>query len=98
MRYEDHVESFMAAHPDADRSIVEKVNREIDQFAHFPHVVTLQRHRKFLHHAEGIEYFGIMYGDTGAAAARMHVEQDTGHVPSMADYALGTVDEYGMKR
>lgn len=98
MKFEKHVESFMSANPDANIITVEKVNREIDQFAHFPNLVTLERHRKFLHHKEGIEYFGIVYGQVGADAARMHVMQDCGHIPDMADYAYGYVDSYGMRR
>lgn len=95
MKFEDHVKSFMHKYPDADKSVVEKVNREIDQFAHFPNYDTLSRHRKFLHHKEGIEYFGLVYGDVGSLAAREHILQDCGHVPDMADYILGGVDEYG---
>lgn len=98
MKFEDHVNSFMHAHPDAHRQTVEEVNRRIDQFAHFPNFVTLERHRKFLHHAEGIEYFGIVYGEVGRLAAREHVIQDCGHVPTLEDYVLGHVDVYGVKR
>lgn len=96
--FKSHVRSFMALYPNADRKIVEEVNGRIDQFAHFPNNDTLMHHRKFLHHAEGIEYFGKVYGETGRAAARLHVIDDCGHVPTMLDYALDVVDTLGHKK
>lgn len=95
MKYEQHVESYMQKYPEADRSIVEEVNRRIDQFAHYPNPETLAGHRKFLHHLEGAEYFEKVYGYEGRRAALEHIIQDCGAVPSMEDYALGFVDMYG---
>ena len=99
MELSEHVRAFFAAHLDRDtpanRQIVEEVNCRIDQFAHYPREATLLGHRKFLHHAEGIEYFALAYGDIGALAARQHVMEDCGHVPRAADYYNGTVDAFG---
>lgn len=99
MRESDHVNQFFARHPEwdneANRKIVEEVNRRIDQFAHYPREATLLRHRKFLHHIEGIEYFGLQYGMVGEAAARQHVVEDCGHIPNAEDYYTGKVDMFG---
>ena len=98
MRFEDHVDAFMDEHPDADIQVVKEVNRRIDQFAHFPRHDTLAGHRKFLHHAEGVVYFDLVYGPTGREAATQHIREDCGHIPTMEDYVLGFVDEYGRKK
>lgn len=95
MKFQDHVSHHMKEYPLADRAIVEEVNRRIDQFAHFPNWDTLQGHRKFLHHQEGIEYFGLRYGEDGRLAARLHILDDIGHIPNMIDYHNGTVDGLG---
>ena len=101
MKESEHVDAFFAARPDQDtpanRRIVEEVNRRIDQFAHYPRAETLVQHRRYLHHAEGIEYFALVYGIVGEAAARQHVIEDCGHVPHARDYYDGTVDEFGGK-
>lgn len=78
-----------------NRALVAEVNRRIDQFAHFPREVTLMRHRKFLHHKEGIEYFELQYGMVGGSAARQHVMEDCGHIPNATDYYDGKVDRMG---
>ena len=73
----------------------EEVNRRIDQFAHYPDMEFLMEHRKFLHHAEGIEYFEMRCGQKGGEAARLHVLRDCGHVPNALDYYTGLVNCYG---
>lgn len=100
-----HVRAFIEGHPEIDwdttapfggnKTIVAAVNIEIDQFAHFPRHDTLTRHRKFLHHKEGIEYFGLVYGDIGRQAAEQHVLEDCGWVPSAIDYYNGNADTFG---
>jgi hypothetical protein len=95
-----HIERFFEKYPELDdqssRWIVSAVNQEIDQFAHFPNMKFLRKHRKFLHHREGIEYFGLRYGRVGALAAVEHVKDDCdGYVPRAKDYYDRTVDEYG---
>ena len=101
MKESDHVDSFFAAHPDLDneenRSIVTRVNAVIDQFAHWPRRDTIERHRKFLHHAQGIEYFGLVYGETGRLAAMQHVMEDCDHIPQAYHYYDGTVGKYGTR-
>ena len=97
MKFEDHVKNYIHKHPNADVRLVRLINKEIDQFAHFPNWETLQRHRKFLHHKEGIEYFGILYGEMGADIAKQHVLDDIGHIPEMIDYHIGVVDMFGRK-
>jgi hypothetical protein len=97
--YEDHLTAFFRDHPEWDtpenREIVGEVNRRIDQFAHYPREDTVPRHRRFLHHAEGIDYFGRIYGEVGYRAAEHHVLLDCGHVPHAIDYYSGAVDEFG---
>ena len=73
----------------------EEVNRRLDQFAHYPDMEFLSRHRKFLHHVEGIEYFRRRYGKIGAEAARLHVLRDCGHIPKAQDYYDNTVGVFG---
>ena len=73
----------------------EEVNQRIDQFAHYPDMEFLVRHRRFLHHQEGIEYFERRYGKIGGQAARLHVLRDCGHIPEAADYDKGIVDSFG---
>lgn len=101
MKESEHVTAFFAKHPDLDnpanREIVTQVNQRIDQFAHFPRYATLMHHRKFLHHREGIEYFGLAYGMVGESAARQHVLEDCGHIPKAIDYYQGVVDQFGSK-
>ena len=100
MHISEHIRGFFAKHPEWDtsvnRQIVEEVNRRIDQFAHFPREATLLRHRKFLHHQEGIEYFGLVYGELGRLAATEHVLEDCGAVPHAKDYYDDTVDAFGV--
>ena len=97
--YAEHVQAFFRDHPELDsqenRVVVAEVNQRIDQFAHYPREDTVPRHRRFLHHAEGIDYFGRIYGEVGYRAAQHHVEIDCGHVPHAIDYYAGTVDEFG---
>jgi hypothetical protein len=75
-----------------------EVHRILDQFAHYPDMRFLQEHRKFLHHAEGIDYITLRFGEVAGHAARVHVRDDCGHVPTMEEYALGIVDNFGGKK
>ena len=72
-----------------------EVHRTLDQFAHFPDGEFLQRHRKFLHHKEGIEYIRMRDGELAGLSAELHVMEDCGHIPNMEDYHNGNVDNYG---
>lgn len=83
---------------DDERKTINKVNERLDQFAHFPDPWFLARHRRFLHHREGIAYFERKYGRIGGLTALLHVVTDCGHVPSAVDYYTGAVDEYGCRR
>jgi hypothetical protein len=74
-----------------------EVHQLLDQFAHFPDMRFLSRHRKFLHHEEGIEYVRMRWGEEAGKAALQHVITDCGHVPAMVDYHNGAVDNYGVK-
>lgn len=74
-----------------------EVHRLLDQFAHYPNWEFLRRHRKFLHHQEGIDYIRMRWGEEAAQSATQHVIDDCGHVPSAADYYNGSVDEFGVK-
>ena len=76
----------------------EEVHRVLDQFAHYPDMDFLRRHRKFLHHEEGIEYIRMRYGDLAGESAKQHVLDDCGHIPKAIHYYDGTVDEFGGKR
>ena len=73
----------------------EEVNRRIDQFAHYPDMEFLSRHRQFLHHEEGIEYFRMSLGEKAGEAAKLHVLRDCGHIPRAMDYHIGVVDCFG---
>lgn len=101
MKISEHIDAFFALHPEwdtpANRQVVEEVNLRIDQFAHYPREATLVRHRKFLHHAEGVEYFALVYGVLGGEAAQQHVVEDCGHIPRAMHYYDGTVDAFGVK-
>ena len=72
-----------------------EVHALLDQFAHFPDMNFLTRHRKFLHHEEGIEYIRMAYGEEAAISARQHIIDDCGKVPNAIDYYLGTLDTFG---
>lgn len=74
-----------------------EVHTLLDQFAHYPDMSFLRRHRKFLHHEEGIEYIQMRYGTEAALAARRHITEDCGHVPHAADYYTGELDEFGQR-
>lgn len=74
------------------------VHRILDQFAHYPDWAFLKRHRKFLHHEEGVEYIRLRFGDLAAESAIQHIKDDCGHVPKAIHYYDGTVDEFGTKR
>ena len=71
------------------------VHQLLDQFAHFPDMNFLSKHRKFLHHHEGIEYVRMRWGDDAAKAAEQHVITDCGHIPYAIDYYDGSVDNFG---
>ncbi len=96
-----HVRSFFRKHSAMDsgerREIVLDVNRRIDAAGPGPDG-HLHCWRKFLHHAEGIEYFRSVYGEVGAMAAEQHVLDDCGSVHSVLDYYNGTLDENGVER
>ena len=72
-----------------------EVHKILDQFAHYPDMEFLERHRKFLHHREGIEYITMRYGPMAGEAARQHIQDDCEHVPWAVDYYTGRVDEFG---
>lgn len=74
-----------------------KIHRLLDQFAHYPDMEFLSRHRKFLHHAEGIEYVRMRYGEEAGKSAKQHVLDDCGHIPDAIDYYTGVVDNFGYK-
>jgi len=75
------------------------VHRILDQFSHYPDYNFLRRHRKFLHHEEGVEYIRMRFGDLAAESAIQHIKDDCcGYVPKATDYYDGTVDEFGDKR
>lgn len=80
-----------------DKSYPE-VHGLLDQFAHYPDMKFLRKHRKFLHHEEGIEYVKMRWGGEAGKSARQHVLDDCGHVPLAVDYYTGAVDEFGGKR
>lgn len=69
----------------------------LDQFAHYPDPKFLSGHRKFLHHAEGIEYVALRYGPEAGKAASQHVLDDCGHIPRAKDYYTGSVDNFGFQ-
>lgn len=98
MKFEDHVAECvdkLGGGPEK-LAVYRDVNVRMDQFAHFPNEECLRQHRQFLHHAEGIAYFGRRYGELGRKAAELHVKADCGgHIPKMADYHNGKCDEYG---
>lgn len=96
--YDAFVRAFKRV-PDAKEiAIIDEINRRMDQFAHYPDMEFLEKHRQFLHHEEGIEYFERLYGDFGSVIATAHVMLDCGHVPEMMDYWNGKVDCFGRKR
>lgn len=100
MHFLDHVAECRRKLGDDPQSVAiyEEVNRLIDQFAHYPDPEHLQVHRQFLHHAEGIAYFGRRFGPLGEQAARLHVLADCGWIPTMADYHNGVADNFGGRR
>lgn len=73
------------------------VHALLDQFAHYPDMAFLSRHRKFLHHHEGVEYVRMRWGNEAAEAARQHIIDDCGHIPDAIDYYTGNVDQFGGK-
>lgn len=75
-----------------------EVHKILDQFSHYPDMEFLRRHRKFLHHEEGIEYITMRFGTQAGQSARQHVIDDCGHVPRAVEYYSGTVDEFGYRR
>lgn len=74
-----------------------EVHGLLDQFAHYPDMEFLRRHRKFLHHREGIEYVGMRWGKEAEESAKQHVIDDCGHIPDAIDYYDGSVDQFGYK-
>lgn len=72
-----------------------EVHQLLDQFAHYPNMWFLSRHRKYLHHAEGIEYVTKLHGEEAGKSAHQHVLDDCGHIPKMSDYHTGRVDQHG---
>ena len=76
---------------------IDEVNARLDQFSHYPDMEFLSRHRKFLHHREGVNYFARRYGRLGKIVAEVHILRDCKlRIPKMADYLDGTVNEYGV--
>jgi DNA-binding GntR family transcriptional regulator len=75
----------------------DEVHALLDQFSHYPNMEFLRRHRKFLHHEEGIEYVRMRWGEEAAKSARQHILDDCGHVPNAADYYTDKLDEFGGK-
>lgn len=74
-----------------------EVHKLLDQFAHYPDMRFLREHRKFLHHAEGIEYVRMRWGEEAGKSAEGHVLDDCGHIPNAIDYYRGSVDNFGYK-
>jgi hypothetical protein len=73
-----------------------EVHRILDQFSHYPNMAFLMRHRKFMHHEEGVEYIRMRFGDLAAESAIQHIKDDcNGYVPKATDYYDGTVDMFG---
>jgi hypothetical protein len=105
----EHIRSFFEKHPEhrpeepglvrfgleTKGDVVREVNLRIDQFAHYPREATLVGHRKFLHHREGCEYFGLQYGRLGEQAAIQHVIDDMGAVHKAIAFYDGTLDGFG---
>jgi hypothetical protein len=89
-----------AEHCAEDRAFLGKefpeVHQLLDQFAHFPDMKFLTRHRKFLHHYEGIAYVRMRWGDEARKSAEQHVIRDCGHIPYAIDYYDGSVDNFGI--
>jgi hypothetical protein len=76
-----------------------EVHKTLDQFAHYPNMEFLMRHRKFLHHEEGVEYIRMRYGDLAAESAIQHIKDDCNdYVPKASDYYDGTVDCFGIRK
>jgi len=74
-----------------------EVHRILDQFAHYPNMRFLSLHRRYLHHAEGIEYIEMRFGADAGIAAYGHIMDDCGHIPNAIDYYRGSVDNFGFK-
>lgn len=74
-----------------------EVHNLLDQFAHYPDMKFLSKHRKFLHHEEGIEYIRMRWGEDAAKSATQHVIDDCGHVPRAVHYYNGIVDNFGYR-
>lgn len=97
MKFEEHMQECidkLGGDP-AHVKIYEEVNKRIDQFAHFPDWNCLKQHRQFLHHQEGVAYFGRRYGEIGRLAAELHVRSDCGMLPKAEDYYNGVCDGLG---
>lgn len=75
-----------------------EVHKLLDQFSHYPDMEFLRRHRKFLHHVEGIEYVRMRWGEEAGKSAERHVLDDCGHIPNAVDYYIGNVDEFGFAK
>jgi len=95
--YDIVLEHFGRVPTSTEVKIINEINERLDQFAHWPDHEFLREHRKFLHHAEGVAYFGRAYGEIGVLVASQHIHTDCGHVPKAKDYYDGTVDEYGWR-
>jgi hypothetical protein len=72
-----------------------EVHTLLDQFAHYPEMGFLRRHRKFLHHEQGIEYVTMRWGAEAGQAAWQHITDDCGHVPRAQDYYNRRVNDFG---
>ena len=55
-------------------------------------------HRKYRHHAEGVEEARAKFGELGAAAAEIHILRDCRNIPQKADYDSGRADPLGLLR
>lgn len=73
------------------------VHRILDQFAHYPDMEFLRRHRKFLHHREGIEYIRMRFGEEAGKSAEQHVQRDCDWIPDAADYYNGRAGMFGQR-
>jgi hypothetical protein len=52
-------------------------------------------HRRYRHHAEGVEEVRLIWGDEAALAAQIHIIVDCWSIPDKIDYETGRVNRFG---
>jgi len=72
----------------------EEVHRWLDEFF----AAKGSQHRKFRHHAEGVEEAKRLFGDLGGEAAKIHILRDCRNIPRKQEYVEGKVDALGLKK